>query len=256
MLASSVYATELFGTVDAISGSATVSDVSGQSVHLQQDQEIFEGSTINTSSDGEIHIVTTDGGIVALRPNSVFKVDEYKADGEDSDKVAMSLLKGALRSITGWIGKHNPAAYRLSTPNAVIGIRGTDHEVTVIEESDDDEAGTYETVNEGATVISNAQGDEEVRPGSFAFAPRNKASRPLFLARHPNFLAKRQLRIEERIKMRKEFFRDRMEELRAKRIKHFKALRGEKVEQHRLNNQDREQRRELRREQREERRKK
>jgi hypothetical protein len=256
MLFNPALAAELFGNVDAISGSATLSDSSGQSIRLQQDQQVFEGATINTSSDDEIHIATVDGGIVAIRPNSVFQIDEYIADGEDHDKVSMTLLKGAMRSITGWIGKHHPLAYRLATPNAIIGIRGTDHEVTVIEESEDDEAGTYESVNEGVTVISNTQGDEEVRPGGLAFAPRNKASKPRFLARHPNFLAKRQLRIEERIEKRKQYFRDRMEEFRTERIKQFKALRGDKAEQRRLNNQEREKRRELRREQREERREK
>ncbi|MFM9912775.1 MAG: FecR domain-containing protein [Methylophilaceae bacterium] len=252
MLTGSVVAAELFGNVDAISGSATLSDNSGQPVQLKQDQQVFVGATINTSRDGEIHIATIDGGIVAIRPNSVFQIDEYIADGENHDKVSMSLLKGALRSITGWIGKHNPSAYRLATPNSVIGIRGTDHEVTIIEESEDDEAGTYESVNEGATEISTAQGDEEVHPGMFAFAPRDRASKPLFLAKHPNFLAKRQLRIEERIKKRKQFFQDRLDGLRSERIKQFKALRGEKAEQRRLNN--REQTKELRRDKREERR--
>jgi hypothetical protein len=225
-------AAELFGTIDAITGSASMA---GSSTSLSQDQKVYEGDTINTGSDGEIHIATADGGFVAIRPNSIFKVDEYQANGEDGDKVAMSLLKGALRSITGWIGKHNPSAYRLNTPNAVIGIRGTDHEVTVLEESGDDEAGTYDTVNEGATVISTPQGEAEVSPGKFAFAPRNRASKPFFLATHPNFWARRQLRLEHRILQRKQFLQNNVEQLRNARIKHLLGLRGNKVE-HKLKN--------------------
>ncbi len=251
----SAFAATLFGKVDAVSGHATLADSDGISTPLAEDEDVLEGETITTANDGEIHISTVDGAIIALRPNTIFRVDEYLADGEDSDKITMSLLVGTLRSITGWIGKHNPAGYRINTPNAVIGIRGTDHEATVIEESGDDEPGTYDTVSEGATFIATPQGEAEVHPGRFAFAPKYRTSAPGLLATHPNFWAKRQLKIEERIQKRKEFFRNKLEELRNERKKLFKAMRAEKIKTHRqekLNGGDskelRQQRRQERRE--------
>lgn len=226
-----VTAAEIFGTVDALSGSATVSDASGKPQSLAVGQRVSDGATINTADDGELHITTVDGGFIALRPNTTFKIDEYKAEGAGTDKVWMSLLKGSMRSITGWIGKHNTQAYRLTTPTATIGIRGTDHETTVIEESAEDEAGTYDTVNEGATVMETPQGKAEVMPGKHAFAAKNRALAPVFLANHPHFWEKRQLRIEDRILERKSFFRDRMETMRNQRIKNIREHHPEKLDE-------------------------
>ena len=222
------YSAELFGTVDAMYGTASMSDTSGVDGRVYVGQQIFSGQTLNTLEDGEVHVVTVDGGFIALRPNTVFRVDEYRAKGDSSDKIFMSLFKGALRSITGWIGKHNTSAYRITTPNATLGIRGTDHETTVIEKADGDEPGTYDTVNEGETVLKTAHGEVEVRPGKFAFAPKNGAVAPHFLEKHPNFLAKRKLKIEERVQQRKDFFRSRMEKMRNARIGRVKEIQGAK----------------------------
>ena len=222
------YSAELFGTVDAMYGTASMSDTSGVDGRVYVGQQIFSGQTLNTLEDGEVHVVTVDGGFIALRPNSVFRVDEYRANGDSSDKIFMSLFKGALRSITGWIGKHNTSAYRITTPNATLGIRGTDHETTVIEKADGDEPGTYDTVNEGETVLKTAHGEVGVRPGKFAFAPKNGAVAPHFLEKHPNFLAKRKLKIEERVQQRKDFFRSRMEKMRNARIGRVKEIQGAK----------------------------
>lgn len=222
------YSAELFGTVDAISGSASIVDQSGKTAVVSVGLKIFEGQTINSGPEGEVHLVTEDGGIIAIRPNTQFRVDEYKAEGDSSDKIFMSLLKGSIRSITGWIGKYNTSAYRLTTPTATIGIRGTDHETTVIDKGDGDEPGTYDNVNEGSTVLRTAQGEAEVTPGKFAFAPKGRSIAPFLLARHPHFFAVRRLRIEERIQRRKEMLHGRLNQLREERIKKFKSLRSER----------------------------
>ena len=216
-------AAELFGSVDALSGTAFISDQAGGTQSVRPGQHIYEGQTISSGPDGEVHIVTVDGGIVALRPDTVFRVDQYRAQGDDADKMFMSLLKGAMRSITGWIGKHNNAAYLVTTPTATIGIRGTDHETVVIEPGGADEPGTYDTVNEGSTVLKTAQGEAEVTPGKFAFAPKGRAVAPFFLAQRPHFFALRKLKIEQRIARRKEFLRGRLEQMREQRIRRLQA---------------------------------
>jgi hypothetical protein len=229
VICSTAYSAELFGTVDALSGSANVEDQSGKSATVTVGLSIYEGQTITSGPEGEVHLVTEDGGIIAIRPNTVFRVDEYKADGNSSDKIFMSLLKGAVRSITGWVGKYNNSAYRITTPTATIGIRGTDHETTVIDNGNGDEPGTYDNVNEGSTVLKTPQGVAEVTPGKFAFAPKGRAVAPFFLAQRPRFLAMRRLKIEERIQPRKEYMRSRLETMRENRIKtqgnRFKQIR-------------------------------
>jgi len=210
---------ELFGTVDAISGNANVVDQNGKSVSIANGLKIYEGQTIKTGQDSEVHLVTEDAGMIAVRPDTVFRIDEYKAEGSSVDKIFMSLLEGSIRSITGWIGKHNTSGYRITTPTATIGIRGTDHETSVRVKSDGDEAGTYDNVYEGATTLKTPQGTAEVTPGKFAFASRDKAAAPYFLQQQPRFLANRRLKIEERIQQRKVFLHEHFEKMRDARIK-------------------------------------
>lgn len=221
-------AAELFATVESLAGSASVSDPSGQPTGIFVGQKIYEKQTVATAADGEVHLATVDGGIVALRQNTVFKVDEYRAEGSSADRVFMSLFRGAIRSITGWIGKYNAPGYRITTPTATIGIRGTDHETTVIEEADGDEPGTYDMVNEGVTVLKTQYGESEVTPEKFAFAPRYRAVAPFLLVKKPVFWEKRKLRIEERIQQRKEALRGHIEQIREERIQHLKKIHSER----------------------------
>jgi len=205
LIAPGVFAGDLFGTVDAISGEATITDASGSTHQIKTGLKIFSGQSIQTSSNGEVHIVTEDSGLIALRPNSSFRVDNYQAKGESSDNIVFSLFKGAMRSITGWIAKRNSSAYRLNTPSGTIGVRGTDHETTVLENAaDNDLPGTFDTVNEGKTYMYNDRGEVEIHPGEFAFSSREEGSAPKLLAQHPNFIKRRILKIENRIQKRKE----------------------------------------------------
>jgi len=74
----------------------------------------------------------------------------------------VSLLKGGFRSVTGLIGQLNRAGYRITTPSATIGIRGTDHEPFVVTPATAQAlqmaAGTYDRVHSGQTFIQNRQG--------------------------------------------------------------------------------------------------
>lgn len=222
-------ALELFGTVEAVSGEATVTDVTGANRRITSGLKIFAGQSIQTAADGEVHIVTEDSGLIALRPNSSFHIDRYQAKGEPSDEVVFSLFKGALRSITGWIAKRNTSAYRLNTPTATIGVRGTDHETTVIETAEDgDQPGTFDTVNEGATVLQTALGEIEVHPGEHAFAAREAGIAPRLLAQRPGFLKRRMLRIEERIQQRKENLAPQVQHRLRERISEAREAAGER----------------------------
>ncbi|MFO1264965.1 MAG: FecR domain-containing protein [Rhodoferax sp.] len=195
-----------FGLVDAAVGTTTVTTADGASSAVSLGQRILVGQTLQTQAGAELHIATNDGGFLALRPNTLFKVLQYNIEKGDSGTVEMSLLKGALRSITGWIGKLNPKGYKVVTPTATVGIRGTDHETTVLEDvSGRDRPGTYDSVNEGSTTLRTPQGETSVQAGQHAFAARGAFQPPRILAARPGFLANRRtLRLENRIHARKQ----------------------------------------------------
>ena len=122
-----------------------------------------------------------------MRPDSRLRIDDFVANGDEKDRVDYTLLKGFMRSVTGWIGKVAPQNHKVRTANATAGIRGTDHEVGVI---DNDEgkgatAGTYSKVTEGETTLSNPGGEVRVKAGRAAMVESGKPAAPRLLDRIP-----------------------------------------------------------------------
>src|SRR5262245_44606185 len=115
------------------------------------------GDTLITGPTGSAQIRMTDGGLVAVRPDTQLKLDQYVFNGREdrSERKIVSLIKGGFRAITGLIGNRNKDNYRILTPSATIGIRGTDHEPVVIPAGAPGgfQPGTYDRVYRGATII-------------------------------------------------------------------------------------------------------
>jgi hypothetical protein len=152
------------GQVKFVTG--TVEGVSANGKHrpLARGSEINAGDTINTAKGASAQIRFTDGGFISLQPESLFRVDEYnyknKTDGEE--KGFFSLLKGGLRAVSGAIGHVNRKTYRVVTPVATIGIRGTGYNATLSD-------GLFVNVSEGAVSLTNNAGTLVVNAGSAAF---------------------------------------------------------------------------------------
>lgn len=93
---------------------------------LSKGAELDGGDVVLTGTEGRAQIRFSDGGLVALYPDSQFTVTRY-ADGAGTgdDHFVVNLLRGGMRALTGLIGKRNPANYRVVTPTAVVGIRGS-----------------------------------------------------------------------------------------------------------------------------------
>jgi hypothetical protein len=237
---------QVFATVDEVSGPVRVLSEDGSSTAATVGRKIQVGQTIVTQANAELHATTEDGGLIAVRPNSVFKVTRYQADQGSAGVVEMTLLKGALRSITGWIGKLNPRGYRLSTSTATVGIRGTDHETTVIETDSEalGPAGTYDTVLEGATTVRTEHGELPLEAGQHGFAPRAAREAPRLLTERPRFLRNRLLRLEDRIPARKQKLQERLRQFLKNHPEHAEALREKLVERRAERKALREQRRE------------
>ena len=88
--------------------------------------EVENGDVILTGAAGRAQIRFSDGGLVALYPDSQFTVTRYADAGDPAqDHFAVNLLRGGMRAITGLIGKRDPRNYKVTTPTAVVGIRGS-----------------------------------------------------------------------------------------------------------------------------------
>ena len=146
------------GRVEFAIGNVTASGADGRERPLTKGGEINNGDTIQTA-DGRTQIKFTDGGYMSLQPNTQFKVDDYayegKADG--SEKGFFKLVKGSLRAITGAIGHTNKTTYRINTPVATIGIRGTELTGEYTEEGDKKQLKVH--VIHGSVYLENEFGD-------------------------------------------------------------------------------------------------
>lgn len=168
--APTVFAIEA-GKVLARVGQVTATQPSAETRRLDVGSVVLGGDLIRTASDASVQIRYTDGALVSLNANSLYRVDDYAyAPGE---RGFFSLLKGGLRTLTGLIGKGETAAYRINTPVATIGIRGTDYALRLCLDDCPSgfENGLYLSVFEGSIVAVNDVGEYLLKAGESAFIP-------------------------------------------------------------------------------------
>jgi hypothetical protein len=133
-------------------------------------EPVHEGDAIQTALKAELHLRMTDGASIIVRENTKMKITAYVADGGQNDRSLLDLTEGALRAITGWIGRYNRANYAVRTPLVTIGVRGTDHEPTHLLEGDArGKPGSYDKVNAGLAVMQTPQGSVEIPANQAAF---------------------------------------------------------------------------------------
>lgn len=176
------------GIIELIEGDVRVFDVDRKPRSAARGDKVYEGESIVTGTDGEVHLTMEDSGFIGVRPDTRMRFTRYQARGETTDASVIGLLKGAVRSVTGWIGKYNGSSYQIRTPTATIGVRGTDHETLVIPQGQgNDEAGTYDKVNIGGTTLQTKHGKVDVEPDRAGFVSHRGGARPQLLAQVPHF---------------------------------------------------------------------
>lgn len=131
------------GEVALVTGSVTVA-TGAEPRRLSPGDPIFEGQSITVAHNSYANLKFLDGGRVLLRPNTEFTVESFKyqapaavtpaagapaAPASAEGTAFFRLVRGGFRAISGLIGKANRQSYKVTTPVATIGIRGTDYEV-------------------------------------------------------------------------------------------------------------------------------
>jgi hypothetical protein len=176
------------GRIMFVSGGAYI-ERGTQKLPIQEEMLVQVGDTLVTEDDGRVQWRMADDSYFAIRPSSRFKIEEFsEPSGGGGGKAFYSLLKGGYRSITGLIGKKDTAAYRVKSPVATMGVRGTDH-THVLCEADCSWApggnvadGLYTRVDSGSSVLTNPDGSLDVKAGQYA----RTASPPALLSTMPS----------------------------------------------------------------------
>lgn len=135
------------GSVSFVIGRVQVVAASGQVRTLAAGDPVHAGDTVVTAAAEHAHLRFTDGGFVSVRPGSRLSVEEYDTH-PDSTAIRFKLEHGVVRSITGRAAQARKERFRLNTPVAAIGVRGTDFVVQA------DHDGVRAVVNQGAIVVA------------------------------------------------------------------------------------------------------
>src|SRR5450830_1353646 len=171
---------QVVGVVTHLSGVLTARHADGKTVVLAVKSEIQQGDTLITEVGTYTRVKFVDNGEIVLRPASqlVVKSYLYDADRPEKDNVAISLVKGGLRAVTGLVGKRNHDAVSFDTPTATIGIRGT-HFGALFCQNDcggvptasgsTPQNGLHVDVAQGAIVLTNPAGQQVFQTGQFGY---------------------------------------------------------------------------------------
>ncbi len=132
MCSGTVYADAVF---ERTTGEVRFSAEKAKPVNAADGVRVTSGSTVSTGASGRTILRFDDGQAVVLNPNTEFKITNYRFDEANpkQDSAVFELLKGAMRSVSGLIGRRNAQAYVLRSSTATIGIRGTDFMVALDE---------------------------------------------------------------------------------------------------------------------------
>ncbi|MBP9713233.1 MAG: FecR domain-containing protein [Sterolibacterium sp.] len=122
----------------------------GRAQSVGKGSPILAGDIIRTSASGHVHVRFVDGALLSVRPQSVLHVQEYRYNpARPTDSLVKFYLEtGIVREISGHAAQMAKERFRLNTPLAAIGVRGTDFITQVTEQS------TAVLVNQGAIVLT------------------------------------------------------------------------------------------------------
>ncbi|HNB19500.1 MAG TPA: FecR domain-containing protein [Agitococcus sp.] len=119
---------DVAGRVNFVSGNVEVIATDGSRRALVKGELVNSGERLETNR-GRVQIRFTDGSFISLQPNTVFGLDKYSFDKNkpNDGSLLFNFLRGGMRTVSGAIGKVNRANYKVQTPVATIGIRGTSY---------------------------------------------------------------------------------------------------------------------------------
>ena len=125
-------------------------DLNAPAQIIKRGSSIHVGDVITTSGNAHVHVRFVDGAFLSVRPGSRLKVVDYVYDAKlpKQSTVRFDLQEGVARSITGAAGHAAKERFRLNTPVAALGVRGTDFSVYTREVE------SIVAINSGAVVVA------------------------------------------------------------------------------------------------------
>lgn len=165
---------DVAGRVSFVSGNVEAIANDGSRRTLIKGELVNGGERLETNR-GRVQIRFTDGSFISLQPNTVFGLDQYKFDKNkpDDGSLLFNFLRGGMRTVSGAIGKANRANYKVQTPVATIGIRGTSYAA-----NQEPNGKLLLTVGNGIVNLENNFGSSNVNVGQTFQVETGQAPNP------------------------------------------------------------------------------
>lgn len=123
-----------------------------QSLPLTQQSAIYEGDTLVTGAHTYLHLKLADNARLSLRPNAQLTLSCYQTQAPHPC-IKLTLQQGQMHLIDGETAQAHPQRFRLNTPIAAIGVKGTEFIVNTERQL------TQVQVLEGTIVIAPLDSD-------------------------------------------------------------------------------------------------
>lgn len=154
--------------------------VSSRGATLGEGTVIRSGDELETAEDGSTTIELADGSRLTLQPKSRMRIDTLSVlRGTQQQDASLTLSAGRVESQAAT--QRGPAArYRIVTPTAAVGVRGTQFRVGAGDDA------TRAEVTEGAVAVDGAQASVKLPAGFGVVAAPGGLAKAVELLRAPS----------------------------------------------------------------------
>lgn len=126
------YASNVIATIAAVKGEVTVLDASNAPVAATINMPLEEGQRIVTGAVGRAQLIFADDSLFTIGRNSEVDLADYAYDSAThSGHSSLHTTKGVVSFVTGKMAKKDPSSYKVTTPFATIGVRGSGGVISV-----------------------------------------------------------------------------------------------------------------------------
>ncbi len=149
---------------------STSGNVRANGAPVTQGQRLTPGTAVSTGANSQVVMRFDDGQQVVLNQNTEFRLVDFRFNSPNpkDDRSVLDLVKGALRVVTGAVARRNVASFQLRTPQATIGVRGTDFMVAIVNPA-------YVSVLSGSVGVTSSAGTAVFGAGSFGMVASSTA---------------------------------------------------------------------------------
>lgn len=99
---------------------------------LAQGAPLYPADLVRTGPDAAAGLKFSDGALIALGPDTVYRLDDYRFDpSSGTGRFTSSIRRGSLSIRSGRIAKKGKDRMQIRTPATILGVRGTRFLVSV-----------------------------------------------------------------------------------------------------------------------------